>query len=379
MISLFEKIKFKIKYYFPHKEYNQHFNENYRKAFRFLLEHPQPPLTEEEKREIDSYWGEIGIKWPDYSWHQMFYGVTGIHDPKFIPDPIVCFAIAPFYNDSNYVNGWDDKNMYERFLPDILQAETLCHRFRGIFYDENWNSYGQNDMGALASHIIERMQGDRSLVLKYSKNSGAGMGVKFKTINDKDDIITIFKKEDQLDYIVQRLIRQHAWMEQFNKSSVNIFRINTWKHGGKVTILSTSVRYGIEGSFTDVAYLKGVEVVNVAGVDSDGRLNGHFANINGMTERPPQVIEDIVPNYEELIAFVIRAHLYLQPFDYIGWDITLNQDCQPLFIEYNLRWPGSILYQFVQGPLAGILTDLFLSFLKDINNRNKYIPKRYLL
>ena len=53
--------------------------------------------------------------------------------------------------------------------------------------------------------------------------------------------------------------------------------------------------------------------------------------------------------------------------------------CQPLCIEYNLTWPGSILYQYVQGPLAGDLTEDFLAFLKNEFIRKQYIPKKYLL
>ena len=63
--------------------------KKYKLANTFLKNNPQPPLTISEKKEIDDFWAKYGVKYPDYSWFQMYYGVTGIHNPKFIPDPFV--------------------------------------------------------------------------------------------------------------------------------------------------------------------------------------------------------------------------------------------------------------------------------------------------
>ena len=173
MISIIEKLKYKIKKsllnYYSNRDYCHCFNESYRQAAVFLKSHPQPPLTENEKQEIDIYWAQYGIKLPDYSWHEMYYGVTGIHSPKFIPDPFVGYAIIPFYNTPNYIDGWVDKNFFDRILPNVSQPDTLCHKFNGDFYDEKWNLYDEKRLQAFAAHIYERMlnNNDTCFVLKY--------------------------------------------------------------------------------------------------------------------------------------------------------------------------------------------------------------------
>lgn len=55
MATLFEKIKFNLKHYFPNKEYNQRFDKNYKNAMLFLVDNLQPSLTENEKKGIDKY------------------------------------------------------------------------------------------------------------------------------------------------------------------------------------------------------------------------------------------------------------------------------------------------------------------------------------
>ena len=55
-------------------------------------------------------------------------------------------------------------------------------------------------------------------------------------------------------------------------------------------------------------------------------------------------------------------------------DVTVDADGQVVCIEYNIRAPGVIMYQFAHGPMAGDATDELLSFLKEEKNA-VWIPK----
>ena len=133
------------------------------------------------------------------------------------------------------------------------------------------------------------------------------------------------------------------------------------------------VRYGIEGSPTDVAFVDGEEIVQVVGIGEDGRIYDRGFTMSGSRLDP--VVEDKqVPYWDKIKETVTRGHLQLHYFDLVGWDITLDEDGNVVCIEYNLIHPGSIIYQFAHGPLAGDQTDAFLSFLKDPANREKYLP-----
>ena len=61
-------------------------------------------------------------------------------------------------------------------------------------------------------------------------------------------------------------------------------------------------------------------------------------------------------------------------FDLIGWDFSVDEDGEPVCLEYNIQWPGTVAHQFVCGPYAGEKTDDLLSFLEDGTKRANYLP-----
>lgn len=348
-----------------------------REDMRFLSKHKYSQLSNQEKKEIDDYWANFGVKFPNYSWFEMYYEVTGIRDPRFIPDTFARFVLYPFYNDVKAYEGWVDKNFFDKFLGKDYIPLTLCHKFKGHFYDGDWNYYGQNKIDVLAG-FIERKAGGDSVVVKDTRDSCAGVGVKIFSFKNRRDILDFLKSDTRGDFIIQKRLIQHPFFSQFNKSSVNILRIISWKHDGKVDILSVSVRFGIQGSFTDVAYVNGQEIVNVVGVDSIGRINDRWIGFGGNSTAIDIEMKEI-PYFEETLNVVKEAHLKLPPFDVIGWDVTIDDANNPIIIEYNVKRPGTILYQFANGPLAGDYTSSLLSFLKDQNLKDRYLPKRYKL
>ena len=51
----------------------------------FLRKYPQKELLKNDINEIQNYWKQYGIIWKDLCWFQMYYGVTKIKDPRFLP------------------------------------------------------------------------------------------------------------------------------------------------------------------------------------------------------------------------------------------------------------------------------------------------------
>ena len=65
----------------------------------------------------------------------------------------------------------------------------------------------------------------------------------------------------------------------------------------------------------------------------------------------------------------------LDHFDIVGWDFTVADDERVVCIEYNIKRPGTVFYQNVNGPFFGEYTEQALEFLKDKKNQAKYIPE----
>ncbi len=57
----------------------------------------------------------------------------------------------------------------------------------------------------------------------------------------------------------------------------------------------------------------------------------------------------------------------LPRIDFIGWDFTVDQNEKVVVIEYNIKCPGLLCQQYVNGPLFGEFTEQMLE---------KYLKKR---
>lgn len=347
---------------FLSKELNS--RKNWKTAATFLKEHPQPKLSKEEKNEIDYFWKQYGIKFPDYSWYEMYYGVTGIHDPRFIPHPVLITICYPYYNSMVHGPGWDDKNVYEKLTTSCEFPYSLCHCINGNFYDHEWRFYSKDDILQLSDKIIMDLGKDTDFICKETCNTSFGKGVKKVEINSIGGISNFLNQYKSKNFILQKRIAQHSFFNQFNPTSANIIRVISWRYEGIINILSASIRFGMKGSFTDVAFVNGKEIVNVVGIDNDGYVKDRFVSLDGNNSNPPQIREKKVPSWDKLLETVKKAHQDLLFFDFVAWDFMIDVKGDPICIEYNIHWPGSVLYQYAHGPLAGDYTNQFLDFLK---------------
>ena len=307
----------------------------------------------------------------------MYYHVTGIHSPRFLVNIFVHSVLYKYYNLQEDVHGWDDKNIYERLNKKVKFPTSLAHRINGRFYDSDYNVYDNTDEGlaALSERIFEALRGDTSMIVKESKDSSAGKGVKLiKDISRAEDVKHLLRTNDSENYIIQKKLVQHPFFDQFCSSSVNIVRIMSWRDKNEVKLFPATIRYGVEGTETDISYKDGKEIANVVGVNEDGTINDKFMSFDGEAKTHPTITDKQIPNWQILKRAVEAAHQEMFHFDFIGWDFTIDENGEPICIEYNIYSPGTILYQYANGPLAGKYTEEFLAILKE---RQDLIPRMF--
>ena len=180
------------------------------------------------------------------------------------------------------------------------------------------------------------------------------------------------------NFLVQELIVQNRVFSQFNESSVNIMRVNSWRNEDRVSIFSPTLRIGMAGQTTDICYINGIETANVCAITMDGHFGSQIANQYGQLKKTADVVETpgaVIPRWNEIIEIVREGHKKLDHFDIIGWDFTVTEDEQIVCVEYNVKRPGTVFYQYVNGPFFGEYTDEVLAFLKDKENQKKWIPE----
>ena len=337
-----------------------------------------PALSEKQKECIRQYWKQYGISVNDFSWHQMYYYVTGSEDPRFVPDAIAGHIVYEFYNDHAYEYTWRDKNMFDRLLPGVPLPKSYakCCRNRMqiqgkiyIFNDQNILGIARNMFG-----LVQADEDSDTIIFKPTRHSGFGRGVKKYQVKDINDLKTALEEwRGETDFIVQECIQQHEILASFNETSTNMIRVCSWRHGDKVDILFAAARIGLPGATTDISFINGVEQARVVGITRDGLFKEHVVDQEGkIVRRIPSDIK--VPAWNKIVSIIKENHLQVDNFDIIGWDFTVNKASNPVCFEWNIQWPGTVLYQYVNGPLWGELTDDILQFLKDKKNQDNYVP-----
>lgn len=341
-----------------------------RMAIDYCNRYNIPEISEKEKHEITDYWAQFGILIYDFSWHKMFYSVTGIHDPRFVPDLVAGMILYEYYNDKAYENTWRDKNMFDRLLPDVPLPYIYGKRIRNRYSINN-----QYVLGGISfvDSMLEYLREDSDIIIKNTRSTGFGRGVKKYHIHCKEDLTSAIREWENCDnYIVQEYINQHDSLAQFNESSSNMIRVCSWRHGNEVEILYAAVRAGIPGSVTDVSFVNGIEQVRIVGI-KDGIFGDRMIDQDGRDVKElPQGMT--VPGWEKITQIIKDNHPLVDNFDIIGWDFTIDKMGNPVCFEWNIQWPGTVLYQYANGPLYGNFTEGLFSFLNDNINRDFYIP-----
>ena len=279
--------------------------------------------------------------------HRWYTGVNGIEDEKYIPEDFFYHKILKHYNDLDLVKAYSDKSMYKKMFPNILQPETVVMNVNGMFYDENYNLINLEK----ASELVKRMN---SYVIKPTIDSGGGKNVKIvhNDIEQKYNIEKIFN-EYKKDFIIQKPLKQCKELEDIHKKSINTIRVISMLENGKVTILSSVLRMGIDDSFVDNESSGGIN----CGINDDGTLSDKAYDASGkIYNKHPQGFEfknGIVPSYNEIINIIKKEHMKLPYFGLISWDFAINQEEEPIMIEINLSWEGLNFHQLHHGPLFG--------------------------
>lgn len=316
-------------------------------------------LNPEQRKLIKELWGHNA----DVSLHEIFLSLFGEFNPYLCPYRLLLSKIGILCNDQKYLAAWDDKNYYELFHKDIATfPKTVIHNVQGTFMDKDYVLVSDEK-------AIELMQKYDELIIKPSTETGDGKGIKkIKPISD--DIRQLLRKYGR-DYIVQEVIKQHKSISALNPSSVNVIRFNSILIDGRVIPLTASLKCGPIGSITDNAVTPDGRGGVAIGIDENGLLKDKAYFMNGESinrlENGAEFKGLQIPSFNEIKSIVEKVHSRMPFFMFIGFDIAINAEGEPIVMEYNVKGPGNFLFQYTNGPTFGVHTDNVIKWLKSKN------------
>jgi hypothetical protein len=313
------------------------------KNFKDLENHRK--LTNAQKKEVqDFYKSLIGRKVPLYC-HEYFYSRTGVFTKEYVPNNFYHCELVPRANIHRLQGVLGDKNMCDFLFPGENIVHSFLKRINGYYYYEN-KPVSEEDAIAACKNL-------KNAIIKPAKES-EGHGVKLFSVYDGITSIEgktvgqVFNEYGN-DFLIQEQIKQHKDIAMLNPSSVNTMRILSYRSGMEVLIIYSVIRIGRGGSVVDNQCAGGISTT----ISKEGRLGktafGGFSTDN-ITKTDSGILLDgyQLPSYKKAIEMVKRLHLKLPWFNIVGWDVAIQEDGEPVLIEFNTN-PGLSQSAFKSG------------------------------
>lgn len=321
----------------------------------------QKKLSKEQINEIQDFYLRILGHTVPIDWHQYFYARTGVYSKLYIPSSEYKNHIIGRLNVYPFHLAYNDKNMTDVTLPNTHQPKIYLKNMCGYFYFEG-RAVTREEAISLCGNL-----GD--VIIKPSL-TGRGVGVRKVClekglVNGGKQTISNLFDEYKVDYLVQKVIIQHAGMSALNPSSINTIRVVTYRSGMEIKAVYTVIRIGRSGMNIDNESAGGISAV----IHKDGTIGKYAYGAPGVdkvefTDSGVQLEGYKVPSFDKAIELVKFSHMQLPYFNLIGWDIAIEEDGSPIMIELNLN-PD--LSQSANGPAFGEYTE---DILKDAVSRN---------
>ncbi len=343
------------------------------------------PLTDDEIRQVDEFWGRYRFAYPqiDYKSFATFKNRCGYFDVHHCPGMIRRHYLNKYFLDSNYQKPFTNKGMLGVLFPDIPQPRTIIRQLSKLYYNEKYECISYEQMLQI---ICEHLTKEDGLIVKINESFG-GKGVFLLKKEDASyEALNSFfeQKIKNKAFVIQSLVKQSAFMNRLNESSVNTIRITTLLYQGKFRCLAALLRVGGMGSFVDNWSSGGTFL----GVDIEtGRcypwaMGGDRRNITILQSGVDLEKENLViPNFDKVKETVLRAHAWCPFIKMISWDIALDQNNMPVMIENNHAGMMQA-HEALTGPLFGdLMKDLCDEYLLEKHNMKfatqEFICKEY--
>ena len=315
---------------------------------------------EEYRAKVLPYWKRFGRR-PDMYWFELAGSREQKMDPRYIPSDLYYIELLPYMNNMQFRFALEDKNYLDMRFSDVKQAPAVCRRIAGEYYDEKMKLIQPEDAVKLC------MEREGELFIKPALYTGFGRGIQsFVPAEYRADhgderageMIRELFRETGANCIVQEKIRQHKVLSELSPDSVCTIRVLSLFIEGKVYVPNVYLRVSIPGSSHVVVgseynaqILPDGSISHKICLDEGGWFDNHKEGIF------PE--STVIPGLDRVIEQAKKLHPRGSHLKWIGWDFTLDEDGDPLLIEFNTS-PGDNAHRVCACPLFGRMTDWLL-------------------
>jgi hypothetical protein len=335
-----------------------------------ILQANEDHIGEKPKKEaISAYknkWSKkVSSNVPELFMH-LYSFLSGVNSCDFVPDTLFFTHIEPMLNNVEYSRSFADKNMYSLLIDQEILPPVLLRKMHGTYLNSAYHFV--SDVDKVLQDIAGRHQ---KVIIKHAVSSQGGDNV----LIVKSDGQMLMTKNGQVDkawiednfgdnFLIQAFVQQHSFYDKFNASSLNTFRVYTYRSvvDDSVHVMQSVLRVGGEGSEVDNISKGG----RACGISSEGRLNGKVCDLAGNFFNQVGQVE--IKKGAELFKYdqvVERARKLARKQFYtrlIGFDLCVDHRGEVKLIELNNYDVGVDVLQMCNGPLFREFTDEVIEY-----------------
>ena len=338
--ALYKSVKASKESYMRKKEVNRLES----KVEKFCNDNNIAPISLDSYKEICNFWKPIvgyNIKPYYYSMLNCFHFEYPLYQA--VNEAIMFPGIMRKLNPIEPSKVLANKNLYGILFKDINRPTEFLRNCNGVLLDND------NRLISLSEGIDNIISYGEDIIIKPTVDTSGGHGVKIIS-NYNREILNDIVKSYGVNYVIQALVKQSAQTKKFNPTSLNTFRIITLLLNGKVTVLSSIFRCGGKNAVVDNASSGGMFV----GIKDDGKLTRGASYSTLIIEESPEGLkysEHQIDHFDEVLDFAKELHTRIPLCAFAGWDIALDENDMPVFMEVNLNCPDVWLMQILNGPI----------------------------
>ena len=302
------------------------------------------------KKELSPYYEQRGFK-VSMMFDDYFSRLNGIHSDRYLSMDMYYFFVIPALNRYDFKDAYLDKNIYELLFPDVRQPLTIVKNLHGHFYIKGEEVTRDQALEAVAGASGE-------LIVKPTVETCNGEGVAQINDRSREALMALFEHYD-INFIVQEKVKQHPDIQRVNPTSLNSMRLYTYRHlDGSYEFLYpfAHMRFGGKGAIKDNVSQGGGTCL----IYADGQVDDKVYRFRSMQvsslQQETGVDRLVIPGYQRVVETLLKMHSRLPYFDFVGWDVTVLPDGEPLLIEFNLV-PSVEGPQMMAGPMFGDCLD----------------------
>lgn len=302
------------------------------------------------RAEHDRLWSPL-IKPVDTSWLDMFYGISGTCDPRFVPEDVFYGVIERCLNNCNAAGTQtEDKNNSIFYIPKECQPRVVVRYVRGVWFNGEMKPIDRCCAGRLLREFQEEVVG------KPSMHSSGGANVRRFS---RGELSVEQIEHDHEAYVVQECLKQEPLVSAFNQDSMNTCRLVTFRRpwNGETSVIAGMLRIGCGKAIVD----------NLAsgGVSADIASNGMIApfavdhDFGKFTEHPVSrkpFKGFVIPYYDKMCDVCVRVAERVPDFNLLSFDVIARPNGDPCIIEINATSMTLAQVQTVR-PLFGDETE----------------------